>query len=152
MSNIKNMNDVMVGLVLIAVAAFALYLAWPLKPGSAAAMGPSYFPRMLCFIQMALGAGILIQGFNAEGSACEAWAPRPLIWVLASIVLFGVTIDRFGLVVSVVGLVLVSCLGHRGTRFHEAALVAAGMALFAVLTFPVGLGLPIRIWPTAFMQ
>jgi putative tricarboxylic transport membrane protein len=150
MSHIKNMNDVMAGLALIAIAAFALVIAWPLNPGSTAAMGPGYFPRMLCFIQIALGAGIVVQGFNTEGEPFERWFPRQLFWILASIIFFAVTIEPLGLVIAVAGVVLVSALGNRGTKIHEAVLVAIGMALFAVLTFPVGLGLPIRIWPAAF--
>lgn len=152
MSHIKNLNDVMAGLALIAIAIFALVLAWPLNPGSTAAMGPGYFPRMLGFIQIALGAGILIQGFNTEGEAFERWFPRQIFFILASIAFFAFTIEPLGLVIAVIGVVIVSVLGHRGTRLHEAVLVAIGMALFAVLTFPIGLGLPIRIWPMVFVQ
>lgn len=147
MPRIKNLNDVMVGLVLIALSIFALVIAWPLKPGTLDAMGPGFFPRSLAFIEIGLGLAILVQGLTSEGAPFERWFPRQIFFVLASIGFFAVTIDRLGAVVAIMGTVLVSCLARRETRIVEALLVAVGMAVFVVLLFRVGLGLPLRVWP-----
>ncbi|MCS0502878.1 tripartite tricarboxylate transporter TctB family protein [Ancylobacter mangrovi] len=147
MSRIKNPNDVMVGIVLVAIAVFALILAWHLNVGTVDAMGPGFFPRMLAFIEIGLGLAIIGQGLVAEGEPFERWFPRQIFFVLASIAFFALTIDRLGVVIAVVGMVFVACVARRQTRFHEAALVAVGMAVFIVLVFRVGLGLPMRVWP-----
>lgn len=151
MPRIKNLNDVMVGLVLIAISVFALVLAWPLKPGTLDAMGPGFFPRSLAVIEIGFGLAIIAQGMLKEGSPFERWFPRQIFFVLASIGFFAATIDRLGSVVAVMGTVLVSCLARRETRPIEAVLVAAGMAAFVVLVFRVGLGLPLRIWPWGYV-
>jgi len=152
MPHIKNLNDVMVGLTLVAIAIFALILAWPLNTGTVAAMGPGYFPRLLAFIEVALGLAIIVQGFAKEGEAFERWFPRQMFFVLASVLFFGLTIFQLGVVIAVAGMVLIACLAHRGTRFHEAVLLAIGMAAFIVLVFPVALGLPMQIWPMALVH
>lgn len=147
MARIKNLNDFMVGLALIALSVFALILAWPLRTGTLDAMGPGFFPRALAFIEIGLGVAILIHGLVSEGEEFERWYPRQIFFVLASIAFFALAIDRFGAVVAVAGTVVVSCLARRETRIIEAVLVAAAMAAFVVLVFRVGLGLPLRIWP-----
>lgn len=152
MSHIKNLNDVMVGLTLVAIAIFALILAWPLNPGTVAAMGPGFFPRLLGFIEIVLGLAIIVQGFTQEGEAFERWLPRQIFFVLASILFFGLAIFQLGVIIAVFGTVLISCIAHRGTRFVEALLLAAGMSLFIYLVFPFALGLPMQIWPMALVQ
>lgn len=152
MPHIKNLNDVMVGLTLVGIAIFALILAWPLNPGTVAAMGPGYFPRVLGFIEVALGLAIVVQGFAKEGEAFERWFPRQMFFVLASVLFFGLSIFQLGVVIAVAGMVLIACLAHRGTRLHEAVLLAIGMAAFIVLVFPVALGLPMQIWPMALVH
>jgi putative tricarboxylic transport membrane protein len=152
MSRIKNLNDVLSGVLLIVVACLGLYLSWRLNSGTSAAMGPGYVPKMLSFIQIAFGIALIAIGTMTEGEAFEAWFPRPLFWVLLSVAFFGVTIERFGLVVAVVGLVLLSCVANKGTKPLEAGLLGVGMAAFAVLTFVTALGLPILVWPTLLVR
>jgi hypothetical protein len=152
MTRIKNLNDVLAGSLLIIVAVVGLMLSWRLNSGVSAAMGPGYVPKMLAFIQIALGLATITYGFLTEGDPFEAWVPRPLFWILVSVAFFGLTIERFGLVVAVIGLVVLSCLGNRDTKPLEATLLAVGMAAFAVLTFVTALGLPILVWPTALVR
>ncbi len=147
MNRIKNLNDVLSGSVLIACALLGLLLSWKLNSGTSAAMGPGYVPKMLAFILIGLGAATVFYGFVHEGEPFEAWYPRPLFWVLASVAFFGMSIERFGLVVAVVGLVILGCLAHRGTKPYESIILAVGMAIFAVLVFVKALGLPILLWP-----
>ena len=152
MSHIKNLNDVAVGLTLIAIAIFALVLAWPLNPGTVAAMGPGFFPRLLGFLLVALGLAVMVQGFFTEGEPFEPWFPRQIFFVLASILFFGLAIFNLGVILAVFGTVLIACGAHRGTRYIEAVLLAAGMSLFIYLVFPFALGLPMQIWPMALVQ
>jgi putative tricarboxylic transport membrane protein len=152
MPHVKNLNDVLVGITLVAIATFALILAWPLNPGTMATMGPGFFPRLLAFIEIALGLAIILQGFAEEGEVFERWFPRQMFFVLASILFFGLAIFQLGVIIAVSGTVLIACLAHRGTRFHEAALLAVGMAVFVVLVFPIALGLPMQIVPMALVH
>lgn len=152
MPQIKNLNDVMVGLTLIAIAVFALILAWPLNPGTVAAMGAGFFPRLLGFILIGLGLAVIGQGFVTEGEPFERWFPRQIFFVLASILFFALAIFDLGVILAVFGTVLIACGAHRGTRYVEAVLLAAGMTLFIYLVFPFALGLPMQIWPMALVR
>ena len=64
MLRIRNMNDLLAGLFLIAVAVLALALTWNLRSGSAVSMGPGYLPKLLIGIQLIFGAAIVAQGIS----------------------------------------------------------------------------------------
>lgn len=147
MSLVRNWNDVLAGIVLIAVALIGFSLNRDLAIGNATGMGPGYLPRLLCFILAAFGAGIVVRGCMVRGIA-EAWIPRPILWILASVAFFGLTIERFGLVVAIIGLVGLAVPAHGETRLTEAILLAIAMAVFSVLVFVNALGLPIPVWPS----
>jgi hypothetical protein len=147
MSRIRSVNDLLAGLFLVAVALVGLALSWKLRTGIAVDMGPGYVPKLLCWLQIALGVAIALQGLLVEGERPEAWLWRPILWILASVAFFAVTVERFGLVVAVLGTVILSTLAHAGTRATEAVLLAAGLAAFATLVFVVALGLPMPVWP-----
>lgn len=148
MSRIRNPNDLFVGALLIGSALFALWLARNLSIGTASSMGPGYLPRLLCFIQIGLGAAISAQAFFTKGDPLEAWFPRQLFWILASIAFFGLTVERFGIAVAIVGLVILSTFGHRATRFFkEAVPLAIVMAAFSIVVFVIGLKLPMAVIP-----
>ncbi|QJP15866.1 tripartite tricarboxylate transporter TctB family protein [Starkeya sp. ORNL1] len=141
-----NVPDLVAGLLLIAVALLALWLAWPLRTGTSFRMGPGYLPQALCYLQIALGLMIVAQSFFGVGVPWEPWVPRPIIGILASVTFFALTIERFGLVVAVFGLTVLACLTYHGTRIWEAAALGALLAGFSVLVFVTGLQLPIPIW------
>ena len=149
---IRNLNDVLAGLFLIAVASLALVLTWHLRSGSAVSMGPGYLPKLLVFIQLMVGFGIVAQGIFGAPDRLEPWSLRPIVWILVSVAFFGVTIERFGLVVAVFGLVVLSALAHRGTRPVEGFLLAAVLAAFSVLVFVKALGLPMPVWPPGLVR
>jgi hypothetical protein len=67
--------------------------------------------------------------------------------VLVAIAFFTLTIERMGLVISVVGLVLIACSANRETRMRETFALAAGAAAFSALLFVKALGLSIPMWP-----
>ena len=147
MHRIKNPNDVLAGSFLIASALLGFYLSWRLNPGHAAAMGPGYVPKMLCFILMGLGAATVFYGVIHAGEPFESWYVWPLFWILAAVGFFAMAVERFGLMIAIVGLVLIGCVAHRGTKWYEALILAVGMALFAWAVFVKALGLPMLMWP-----
>ncbi len=153
MLRVRNPNDLFVGALLIVTALLALWLTRHLSIGTASSMGPGYVPRMLCFVQIVLGVAIAMQGFLLKGDPLEAWIPRPLFWVLASVAFFALTVERLGIAVAIVGLVILSTFGHRATKFFAEALpLAVAMAAFSIIVFVVGLKLPMQVWPPFLVQ
>jgi hypothetical protein len=147
MQRIRNMNDVAVGVLLIVVAVAAFILSWRLTQGAAARMGPGYVPRLLGAVQIGLAIAMIVQGVIGREESFDRWFPRPLLWVLVAVTFFGVSIERFGLVIAVVGLVILSSFAHPKTRLIHAVPLAVGMAVFAVFVFVKALGLSMLVWP-----
>ena len=151
MHRIGSITDLVSGLFLVGTALFALRLSWPLPFGTALHMGAGYVPQTLCYLQIALGCLIIVQSVSMSGDPWERWVPRPIVWILASVLFFAFAIERFGLVVSVIGLVVLSCLARPHGRLFDAVLLAIGLAIFSVLVFVTVLGLVIPVWPSLGM-
>ncbi len=151
MHRIKNMNQVLTGIFLILVALLAFYLLSPLSSGTQVGLGPGYIPRLFAFIQLALGVVLIVNGMMTAGEPSETWELRPVLLILGSITFFAVSIERLGMVLAVIGLVLISCLANRGTTFKEAAILAVASAAVAAFLFVKLLGLSIAVWPPALL-
>jgi putative tricarboxylic transport membrane protein len=145
-------KNVLAGLMFIGVAALGLWLSRNYPIGTALRMGTGYVPRLLCWILMGLGAVVLVQGLReadsdrpAEGGALpRLW---PILVVTASLVAFGLALERLGLVVAILLLIGIGSLAARGIKPWEAAATALGLILLSWAIFIEGLGLTIPIWP-----
>jgi putative tricarboxylic transport membrane protein len=145
-------KDVLAGLLFVAVALIGLYVSRDYPIGTAVRMGTGYVPRLLCWLLLGLGAWVLVQGFfetqserAASPSATAAW--RPLVFVPASLVIFGLSIERLGLVLSILLLIIVGAAGARGLRPFETVAAAVALIVLSWGIFIVGLGLAIPVWP-----
>jgi putative tricarboxylic transport membrane protein len=150
-------RDVLAGLMFIGVALFGLWLSRDYPIGTALRMGTGYVPRLLCWILLGLGVVVLVQGLRAalasEASgqrghlSGQASGWRPVVFVTASLVIFGLSIERLGLVLSILLLVGVGAVAARGLRLVET--LAAALVLIALSwgIFILGLGLTMPVWP-----
>jgi hypothetical protein len=75
------------------------------------------------------------------------WHLRPLLFVLASVLVFGGLIEWSGLVPATIGMVLVAAAASTDTRWLETTIVGIVLAGAAVLIFVKGLGLTMKILP-----
>jgi hypothetical protein len=154
-------KDVLSGLLFIAVGAFGLWLSRDYPVGTALRMGTGYVPRLLCWILIGLGIVVVLQGLRA---APPLWVPsagspgatsgaapgvtwRPLVLVTASLVIFGLAIERLGLVISILLLVGIGALAARGLKPLETAAAALFLVALSWAIFILGLGLTIPVWP-----
>lgn len=143
-------KDVLAGLMFVAVAVFGLWASWDYRIGTAQKMGTGYVPRLLCWLLLGLGVVILVQGIrSADVRAAFAGARhwRALVFVPASLLVFAYTINRFGVVIATVLLVVVGSLAGRDMRLYEVAGAALVLVLVTLSIFIWGLGLPIPVWP-----
>jgi hypothetical protein len=62
-------------------------------------------------------------------------------------VIFGYVLKPLGLVAAVVLLVFVSAWGGHEFKWKEVTILSVSLAIFSVLAFVKGLGLPMSIWP-----
>jgi hypothetical protein len=146
-------KDVLSGLLFIGVAASGLWVSLDYPIGTAARMGTGYMPRLLLWVLMGLGGLILVSGLfksdpptETEVAGGAAW--RPVVFVALSLVVFGLALQRLGLVLSIVLLTIVGGAAARGSRPPEIAIAALVLIALCWLIFIVGLSLTIPVWPT----
>jgi hypothetical protein len=142
--------NVLAGLMFIALAVLGLWLSRNYPVGTALRMGTGYVPRLLCWIMGGLGVVVMVQEFVAsDGNILtgEALLWRPLVFVPLSIVIFALTIERLGVVIATVLLIVIGALAGRGMRALEVAITAVLLAALTVGIFVWGLALTIPVWP-----
>lgn len=144
---IRNTRDVLAGLLFMAFGAVALFLAQSYAIGTAARMGPGYFPRLLGFLLLGLGALQLVLGLRSRLAARLDLHWRPLTILLVSVSLFVVLTPWIGLVASGMALVLSSSAASREFRWREALVAGVVLGAAAAALFVRGLGVPLPIWP-----
>jgi putative tricarboxylic transport membrane protein len=145
-------KDVLSGLLFIVIALLGLWLSRDYPIGTALRMGTGYVPRLLCWILLGLGVVILVQGLREAQTArtlsiADASGWRPVVFVTASLVIFGLSIERLGLVVSILLLIAVGSVAARGLQPLETLVAALVLIALSWAIFIVGLGLTIPVWP-----
>lgn len=144
---IANPTDFVAGLFLLACAALIIWFGQPLKVGTAYRMGPGYVPMLLAGTLSVLGVLLCGLALWRKGPSLARWSPKPVTLVLAALVVFGLTIERAGLLVASLLAVSISSLAGVNPQFRQIAVLAIGLAVGACLLFPVALQLPLRIFP-----
>jgi hypothetical protein len=139
--------DLWAGLLFAAFGVGALAAGRGLPVGTAAQMGPGYFPMLLGAVLIVLGVALAARGLSRAGRAVGPLALRPLGLVTAALLAFGLLLRPLGLALATAGLVLIARLGDRESRGLETALLAAVLALLAAAVFVYGLRLPLPLWP-----
>jgi putative tricarboxylic transport membrane protein len=145
--SIRNPKDFLAGLIFVAfgVAAIVLGSAYPL--GTAARMGPGYFPRILGILLIVLGGALALRALRLKGTPLPGWKWRPVLVILLSVVVFGIVLTRIGLVLSTVGLIVAASVASHEFRPKEALISGILLAALAAGVFVYGLKLVIPLWP-----
>ena len=142
-------------------AAFAIGAReYPMGDGSR--MGPGYFPFVLGIILAALGALVAFFSFrsNAEdGDKIGSWAWKPLSYIIAANLVFGVCIGglkigsttimpSLGMIVGIYALVLIASRAANEYKLKPTLISATILAVGCYLVFPVLLKLQLPVWPS----
>ena len=144
---VRHQQDLFAGLLFIAIAAGALWVARDYPLGTAVRMNSGYFPRVLCLMLGALGLYVAGRSLVIDGPAVTRIKLRPVVLITLGVVLFAASIQTLGVVVATVLLTLVGGYASPRVRLVEMAAAAAVLALVTVAIFIWGLGLPIPVWP-----
>jgi hypothetical protein len=148
-SAIRDAKDFWSGVLCMGFALAAIVLGRNYPMGTPASMGPGMFPMILgtCLGLLGLVASLRAMRPRKPVAHLARVQPRPVLLVLASVVAYGVTLPRLGLVVASMLLVIVSRLAAPGFRWLEVTVFGAILTLGCVLVFVVGLKMPVPIWP-----
>ena len=143
---IRNLRDFWAGAIYLALAAVVLVIGRNYSLGSSARMGPGYFPAALGMILAGFGVVSVGRSFLRPGEPITAFAVRPLVLVLGSVVLFGLLLDPLGVLIALPCLIVVSALASRYSRINVTSVAAlVGLVAFCVIVFVKGLGVPMPL-------
>jgi hypothetical protein len=144
---IRNPRDFYAGALFIVIGAATILLGSRYTLGTAARMGPGYFPRILGILLAVLGGIVALRALYVPGPRVPRFHWRPIVIVLGSVVLFGAIVQPLGVALSTVILVVVASAASREFRAREALISGIVLAALAVGVFVVGLSLQLPIWP-----
>ena len=144
---IGNPRDFGAGLLFIAFGLFFALRAGDLAIGSAARMGPGYFPLLLGLLLAAIGAALVIRAIANAGPQIEGVDFRAIATILAAIAAFAVLLPWLGLIVAASILAGITATADRTFRWREALALAVGLSMLSALVFVYALGLPLPLWP-----
>jgi hypothetical protein len=145
MVRIRNPQDFGAAIVFILIGAAGLYFAGDLAIGTAARMGPGYFPTLLSAIILAIGVIVGIKSFSIAGPAIERIPIRPIAVIVICVVGFGYLIERLGVAITAAALVLVASYARPNASLKESLPLAIAMSVFVIGVFVYALGQPLPV-------
>lgn len=148
--NIRNKQDFWSGVMFVAIGLGFAWGATNYSMGTAARMGPGYFPFWLGLCLALLGGVVALGAMRPTAEKVELekfdWGVAGI--VLGSVVLSGITLNYLGVYISVFLLVFVSSFASHVFNWKVAAANALFLVAFTWLAFIKGLGLIFPLWPT----
>jgi hypothetical protein len=128
------------------IGSAGVYFGRDLAFGSAAKMGPGFFPIILSCIIILIGVVIGVRALAFDGPRISVSRLRPMVVILSAIASVGWLIERAGLVITVVALTFVTAAARPGVDLKETLVLALSLSTFAVVVFVYALGQPMPVW------
>jgi hypothetical protein len=147
MMAIRNPKDFWSGTLFVAIGVATIVIGSKYTLGTAARMGPGYFPRILGILLIVLGGILALRATRTTGGPMPRFHWRPLCIVLGSVVLFGAIVQHVGVAISTVILIVTASAASHEFRPREALVAGVLLAVLAVGVFVIGLQLQLPIWP-----
>jgi len=150
---IKSQRDFWSGLIFVLVGVAFAWGSMSYRFGSSAQPGPAYFPFFLGVLLALMGGMVLFKALSIESDGGDpigkiAW--KPLLIIVAAIIVFGLALPRLGLVLTLPILVTMSALAGNQFRWRDALLNSLVLTAMSWVLFVWGLKLPLPVWPVMF--
>jgi hypothetical protein len=147
---IKNQKDFWAGVMFMAFGAFFASFGTQHTIGTAAKMGPSFFPTSLGVIVILLGIVILAGGLSVKATAekVDKFNVSALLLILGSTALFGLLLKPVGLIVSLLILVVMSSYASHEFSWKATLINAVALIVMCLVIFVWALELQFQLWPS----
>jgi hypothetical protein len=148
--HIKQKQDFWSGVMFIVIGLAFSWGATSYSLGTAARMGPGYFPFWLGIVMAVLGAVVLVGalGKKAEEVELEKFDYKIAAIVVGSTALAGVALDFLGVYITIFLYVVASSYAAHDFNWKVAVANGVFLVLFVWLAFIKGLGLIFPLWPS----
>jgi len=158
---IRNQRAFAAGALFLVVSVFYFLMSFKYATGTAARMGPGFFPRMVAILLGAIALGVLLSSLTprAKREKLEGWDVKGLLWIAGSVALFGLLLapphwfpvlnlfTSFGLVFALAALIIISSLASPEFTWIGTLVSTAILIVFCVGTFVYGISLQFPVWP-----
>lgn len=139
--------DFYCGLLLLSISALAIWTVSDLDFGNAQEMGPAYFPLVVAGLLGAMSLFMIVRGLLTRGEPVGRIEIRPLVFILASFLAFGLLLKPAGLLIAIGAQVALAHFATPETKLVETLLFALGLAVFSAVVFVYLLGIPVSLIP-----
>jgi hypothetical protein len=146
MIRVKSPQDFWAGILFVLAGGAALWVGRDYSLGTLTRMGPGYLPTVLSWALVAIGGLLTVRALALDGPAIAPSRIMPQLFILAAIVVFALTIERFGLALAVTLVAMTAALASRDMRWVETLALALGLAALCVFLFVHLLGKPFAVW------
>lgn len=145
MLKIKNRRDVFGGVTMICIGLLFIWFGRELEVGHSFQMGPGYFPTMLSFLLIVIGALIIVQALvvRAEESEPEEWNWKAFSLVIAGPVGFGLVLAGLGLAPTMFLLIVGVASASQYANWRHSILLGLFLAVCSAVLFTKLLSLPV---------
>ena len=149
---IRNQRAFAAGALFLTVALAFLAMSLDVQQGTAARMGPGYFPWLLSLLLGGLGLAVMAGAMTPRATIerLQRWDWKRLGWVVGSVALFAATLQPLGLVLALVLLVVVSSMASPEFTWRGALATAAVLVAISIGAFNFGIDMRLPLWPSFF--
>ncbi len=151
---IRNQRDFGAGIMYMVIGAFFAIVATQYPMGTAAKMGPGYFPFYLGILMFLLGLLVAVKAFGAKAAieSIPKFNWRIIAQITGAVILYGLLLPRMGFLIAVVVLVFVAASASREFTWKGTLINAAFLVTFTYSVFVVGLKLQFPLLPVFLQQ
>src|SRR5215471_2911545 len=146
-SFVRAPRDFYGGLVMVAIALFALWASRDLPGMRGFAFGPGTAPRIFAIVLAGLGVAVAATGVLARGPGIDRFYFRGPFFITLSVVLFAWLVRPLGLVIASFLSIVAAAGATPESRLLETLIWGAVLTAFCSLLFPYALNLPMQMWP-----
>jgi Tripartite tricarboxylate transporter TctB family len=151
LSAIRSPRDFWAGVFFTCLGLFAIVIGRDYRLGSAAAMGPAYFPTMLGGLLVLVGLIAVVRSFSRVGEPVGTLALRPLALVSLACISFAALLTPVGLIGALLALCLISAAASKKFGFEPIAVLGmVGLIAFCALVFVRTFHVPMPLLGTWF--
>jgi hypothetical protein len=144
---IKNHRDFWAGILFIVTGILFMVLSRQYQLGTAAKMGPGYFPTILGGLMAVLGLLVLLPSFKGPKVEVGKIDTRMILFVLVAVAVFAFALPKLGMIVAVFLLILISSLASHEFNLKTTLISAVVLLAFSWLVFVKGLELQFPFLP-----
>lgn len=151
---IRNKRDFWSGAMFVAIGVLFILLSRQYQLGTAAKMGPGYFPTvlggLLAVLGLALGWSALSKSAHKTELQAVGW--RELILILVAVLVFAALLNPLGVIVSIVTLIIIAAVASFEFRLRDTLLSIIVLLILSYVVFIWGLELQFPVWPKFFTR